>query len=224
MTLLSHDCPLVACLFYWLSSAWITGLITVLRLKLLSHDCPLVAFLFFQAVLPLLLETVLRLTLLSYGCPVVAVPVFYSCWSSAWVTGLKTVLRLTLLSHNCSLIFLAIFWWVRVCWTLLCLCRPFCIFERSLHSDPESCCRDRLATNLATHLLTYSRPYPFTWLPAFLPGYPLLGLLVLRLSSHDCPLLDLSYSSLLTCLMTVLGLTFTHFSLITIFSSWLSYE
>jgi len=26
-----------------------------------------------------------------------------------------------------------------VCWTLLCLCRPFCIFERCLDSNPESC-------------------------------------------------------------------------------------
>jgi hypothetical protein len=28
----------------------------------------------------------------------------------------------------------------RVCWPLLCLCRPFCIFERCLDSNPESCC------------------------------------------------------------------------------------
>ncbi len=27
----------------------------------------------------------------------------------------------------------------RVCWPLLCLCRPFCIFERCLDSNPESC-------------------------------------------------------------------------------------
>jgi hypothetical protein len=25
-----------------------------------------------------------------------------------------------------------------VCWPLLCLCRPFCIFERWLNSNPES--------------------------------------------------------------------------------------
>ncbi len=32
-----------------------------------------------------------------------------------------------------------IFWWARVCWPLLCLCRPCCIFERCLDSNPESC-------------------------------------------------------------------------------------
>ncbi len=31
------------------------------------------------------------------------------------------------------------FWWVRVCWPLLCLCRPFLVFERCLDSNPESC-------------------------------------------------------------------------------------
>jgi hypothetical protein len=41
----------------------------------------------------------------------------------------------------------------RVCWPLLCLCRPFCIFERCLNSNPESCrSKHRRATNLATHL------------------------------------------------------------------------
>jgi hypothetical protein len=30
------------------------------------------------------------------------------------------------------------FWQARVCWPLLCLCRPFCIFERCLDSNPES--------------------------------------------------------------------------------------
>jgi hypothetical protein len=29
---------------------------------------------------------------------------------------------------------------VLVCWPLLCLCRPFCIIERCLDSNPESCC------------------------------------------------------------------------------------
>ncbi len=41
----------------------------------------------------------------------------------------------------------------RMCWPLLCLCRPFCIFERCLDSIPESC-RSKQARycNLATHL------------------------------------------------------------------------
>jgi hypothetical protein len=38
--------------------------------------------------------------------------------------------------------FLIFFWRARVCWSLLCLtgmCHPFCIFERCLDSNPESC-------------------------------------------------------------------------------------
>ncbi len=35
--------------------------------------------------------------------------------------------------------FLYFFWQATVCWPLLCLCRPFCIFERGLDSNPESC-------------------------------------------------------------------------------------
>ncbi len=31
------------------------------------------------------------------------------------------------------------FWRARVCWPLLCLDRPFCIFDRCLDSDPKSC-------------------------------------------------------------------------------------
>jgi hypothetical protein len=41
----------------------------------------------------------------------------------------------------------------RVCWTLLFLCRPFCIFERCLDSNPQGAAvACRCATNLATHL------------------------------------------------------------------------
>jgi hypothetical protein len=43
----------------------------------------------------------------------------------------------------------------RVCWPLLCLCRPFYILERCLHSNPESChskqARHPSPYNLATH-------------------------------------------------------------------------
>ncbi len=35
--------------------------------------------------------------------------------------------------------FCVFFWQARVCWTLLCLCRPFCIFGRCLDSNPETC-------------------------------------------------------------------------------------
>jgi hypothetical protein len=36
-------------------------------------------------------------------------------------------------SYNCFCIFILR---ARVCWPLLCLCRPFCIFERCLDSNP----------------------------------------------------------------------------------------
>ncbi len=32
-----------------------------------------------------------------------------------------------------------LFWRARVCWLLLCFCRPFCILARCLDSKPESC-------------------------------------------------------------------------------------
>jgi hypothetical protein len=42
----------------------------------------------------------------------------------------------------------ALFWLARVCWPILCLCRPFCIFERCLDWT-QSCVASRCATNLA---------------------------------------------------------------------------
>ncbi len=51
--------------------------------------------------------------------------------------------------------FLYIFWRSSEGWPLLCLFRPFCIFQRCLNSNPESCrIASRRATNLASH------PYP----------------------------------------------------------------
>jgi len=52
--------------------------------------------------------------------------------------------------------FILFFWRLRVCWPLLCLCRPFCIFERCLDSNPERCHIKQASyqcTNLAIHLL-----------------------------------------------------------------------
>ncbi len=53
-------------------------------------------------------------------------------------------------------IFCIYFWRARICWPLLCLCRPFCVFERCLDSNPTSCrlaaVASRRATNLATQL------------------------------------------------------------------------
>jgi hypothetical protein len=66
--------------------------------------------------------------------------------------------------HSCILsskkFLVYIFLAARVCWPLLCLRRPLCIYERCLESKTESCCR-KLANyqlshlaNLATHLPT----------------------------------------------------------------------
>ncbi len=49
-------------------------------------------------------------------------------------------------------IFLWNFGRARVCWPLLCLCRPFCICERCLDSNPESCRRKQARYQLATYL------------------------------------------------------------------------
>ncbi len=47
------------------------------------------------------------------------------------------------------------FWRARVCWSLLCFCRPFCIFERCLDSNPESC-RSKQARYQLSHPSPYS--------------------------------------------------------------------
>jgi hypothetical protein len=50
-----------------------------------------------------------------------------------------TTLSIITRNFNKKDIFLYIFWRARVCLPLLCLFRPFCIFERCLDSNPESC-------------------------------------------------------------------------------------
>ncbi len=47
--------------------------------------------------------------------------------------------RLEILSACKGFLLVYIFWQARVRWPLLCLCRPFCIFERCLDSIPVSC-------------------------------------------------------------------------------------
>jgi hypothetical protein len=55
------------------------------------------------------------------------------CWKRADQENLMDCLR-----KDMFLIFLYTFWWVRVCWPLLCLCRQFGIFERCLDSSGRS--------------------------------------------------------------------------------------
>ncbi len=50
--------------------------------------------------------------------------------------------------------FLYIFWWARVCWPLLYLCRPFVIFEGCLDSNPESRRRKQASYQ-------HSHPFPY---------------------------------------------------------------
>jgi hypothetical protein len=45
---------------------------------------------------------------------------------------------LCLRQMSLEIFWLYIFWLAKVCWLLLCLCRPFCIFERCLDSNLES--------------------------------------------------------------------------------------
>jgi hypothetical protein len=57
----------------------------------------------------------------------------------------------TALIANSSLTF---FLQARVCWPLICLCRPFCIFEKCLLLNQRAAVASRRATNLANHLAT----------------------------------------------------------------------
>ncbi len=49
-----------------------------------------------------------------------------------------------------NLSFLYIFLGARVCWPLLCICRPFMIYEGCLNSNSE-CCRSKRARNQTSH-------------------------------------------------------------------------
>jgi hypothetical protein len=57
------------------------------------------------------------------------------------VQGCAPVLEASAVRYKCRIIhvfFVYFFRRARVCWPLLCFCRPFCIFERCLDSNPES--------------------------------------------------------------------------------------
>ncbi len=53
--------------------------------------------------------------------------------------------------------FCIFFWQARMCWPLLCLCRPFCILERCLDSNPESCRSKQARYQLASPVCTYKK-------------------------------------------------------------------
>ncbi len=43
------------------------------------------------------------------------------------------------LGNGLKLFLFLFFWRARVYWPLLCLCRPFCMFDRCMDSNPENC-------------------------------------------------------------------------------------
>jgi hypothetical protein len=63
-------------------------------------------------------------------------------------------------SHWFNTFFYIFFWRARVCWPCHCLCRTFCIFERCLDSNPESC----HSKQACYHQLSHLRPYLATHL------------------------------------------------------------
>ncbi len=63
-----------------------------------------------------------------------------------------------------SYFFCGIICQARVCWPLLCLCRPVCIFKRCLDLTPESC-----RSKQARYQLSHPSPYLATHLPTWPP-------------------------------------------------------
>ncbi len=63
---------------------------------------------------------------------------------------------------NVPFLYFYIFWRDRVCWPLLYLYRPFCIFERCLDSNPESChvAQTYLACVMSSCGVSWSSPSP----------------------------------------------------------------
>jgi hypothetical protein len=76
---------------------------------------------------------------------------FFLTKSWGWIR-IRTETMKPMRIHNILLYIFLIgiyFWRARVFWPLLCLRRPFCIFERCLDSNPESC-RSKQARYLPT--------------------------------------------------------------------------
>jgi hypothetical protein len=65
----------------------------------------------------------------------------FSFLTIGWFPDGKKLIKINLdaSSRPPKIFILYIFWRVTVCWQLLCICRSFCIFERCLDSNPESC-------------------------------------------------------------------------------------
>jgi hypothetical protein len=78
------------------------------------------------------------------------------------IRGIRSLPRANTAKRFLLNIFLNIVLRAIVCWPLLCLCRPFCIFEKCLDSNPETC-SSRQARYKLSHPSPYqlSRPSPF---------------------------------------------------------------
>ncbi len=97
--------------------------------------------------------------------------------------------------------FICFLGWAVVCCALLCLCRPFCIFERCLDSNPERC-RSKKARYQLSHPSPFeffvdhnmdfsfsgwqcSRTWPMPAWAAFLEPFILSGWLTYQLASSE---------------------------------------
>ncbi len=77
-------------------------------------------------------------TICNFNLPFITIltlKINYSIWFLNSLKKCKNIIGLG------PLPFLYIFWRAKGCWPILCLCRPCCIFERCLDSNPESHCR-----------------------------------------------------------------------------------
>jgi hypothetical protein len=79
------------------------------------------------------------------------IALFLKSWfSEVLLRIIQTQIRILILNrvriHN---IFGIFFRRARVCWPLLFLCRPFCIFARCLDSNPENCRRTQTRYQLS---------------------------------------------------------------------------
>jgi len=80
--------------------------------------------------------------------------------------------------------YLPFFLRARVCWPLLCLCLPFCIFERCLDSNPESCLSRQVPNPLSHSSPSDYQNYPLeiSYNNIFCVPY-ILGMAALKLAS-----------------------------------------
>ncbi len=102
---------------------------------------------------------------------------WHSCFKNSWLpTGTGLIIPVKdLMPVSCRIIaylffllsfaantevFCIFFWRARVCWLLHCLCRPLCIIERCLDTNPESCRSKQARYQLSHPSPSLSQPSP----------------------------------------------------------------